>query len=190
MSALCYLKGCEKMTDDRILKGLREQDPNALEALMGKYRNLVTKIISNVLGSAGTPDDVEELSSDTFFAVWNYAHGVKNGKLKAYLSSTARNKAKTFLRGRRELPMDLDMIEIPDSGPTPEDRAMEEELSQMLRKAIDRMRPKDREIFLRYYYYFETTGEISERMGIPDATVRSRLSRGRKILQKYLSKED
>lgn len=190
MSALNNLKGCDDMTDDRILKGLREQETAALEAMMGKYRSLVTRIISNVLGSAGTPDDVEELCSDTFFAVWTYARGVKNGKLKAYLSTTARNKAKTFLRERRELPMDLDMVEIPDMGPTPEDCAIEQELSRMIRRAIDRMRPKDREIFLRYYYYFETTGEIAQRMGIPDATVRSRLSRGRKILQKSLSKED
>ena len=51
------------------------------------------------------------------------------------------------------------------------------------------MRPKDREIFLRYYYYLQTTDQIAETMGIPPSTVRSRLSRGRKTLKETLSKE-
>jgi RNA polymerase sigma-70 factor (ECF subfamily) len=51
------------------------------------------------------------------------------------------------------------------------------------------MRPKDREIFLRYYYYLETTDEIAQKMHLSGSAVRSRLTRGRKTLKTILSKE-
>ena len=71
-----------------------------------------------------------------------------------------------------------------------EEKAIQAELAKRLRQAIDAMRPKDREIFLRYYYYLENTDTIAARMDIPAATVRSRLARGREQLKNTLCKED
>lgn len=177
------------MTDERILSGMKDGDTEALEQMICKYHGLVNKIIFNILRDSGDFGDVEELTQDTFYAVWNYAENISPGRLRSYLSSTARNTAKSFLRKNREIPMDLDYVEIPDSTLLPEESIIERELSRRLKKAIGRMKPKEREVFLRYYYYFEPTSEIAERMGIPDATVRSHLLRGRKKLQKMLSKE-
>jgi RNA polymerase sigma-70 factor (ECF subfamily) len=84
--------------------------------------------------------------------------------------------------------MDLDTVEIPDSNSL-EDQVMQEELRRRVQQAIGRMRPKDREIFLRYYYYLETTDEIAQKMHLSGSAVRSRLTRGRKTLKTILSKE-
>jgi DNA-directed RNA polymerase specialized sigma24 family protein len=43
---------------------------------------------------------------------------------------------------------------------------------------------------LRYYYYLQSTDQVAAQMGIPAATVRSRLARGREILKQKLSKEE
>lgn len=177
------------MTDERLLKRLKRREPEALEDLMERYNKLIYITISNVLGRFGTQGDVEELVSDTFLAVWNYAEHIQNEKLKAYLCTTARNKAKTFLRSRKALPMDLDEVDLISSADSPEEAVMQEDLQRQVKRAIHKMRPKDREIFLRYYYYLQTAEEISEKMNIPASTVRSRLVRGRKILQNYLNKE-
>lgn len=177
------------MTDERLLKALQSQQQDAMDALMGKYQKYVYIVIANILGSSGGPEDIEELVQDTFYAIWTHADAIHTGNLKAYLGTTARNKAKSWVRSRRELPMALDMVEIPDSGHTLDDLAAQEELARYIRNALNRMRPKDREIFLRHYYYLQTTGEIASHMGIPVSTVCSRLMRGRKILKKSLSKE-
>lgn len=177
------------MNDEALLRRLQNNQPEALEEMMTRYNKLVYIIIANILGQTGSPSDVEELVSDTFYAVWNHADGIHTGKLKAYLSITARNKAKTFLRSQKELPMDLDEIDIPDSAASPEDEAILKERNRLIKKAINAMRPKDRDIFLRYYYYLQTTDEIAHHTGIPASTVRTRLVRGRKILKKTLSKE-
>lgn len=172
-----------------MLRHLQSGQPEALEALMAKYRRYVYTIIANILGSAGRPPDVEELTADTFYAVWRHANAIHSGKLKAYLCTTARNTAKTFLRKDRELPMDLDSIELPDDGDSLDETLMQQELATRVRRAIHKMRPKDREIFLRYYYYLQTAEQIALHMSMPAGTVRSRLSRGRKILKTMLEKE-
>jgi RNA polymerase sigma-70 factor (ECF subfamily) len=178
------------MTDERLLRQLQARQQDALEDLMEKYRRYVYTVIANVLGSSGTHADAEELTSDTFYSVWSHADTIKPGKLKAYLAVTARNKAKSFLRSSRPLPMDLDTIELPDDGNSLEDTVMQADLQRRIQKALHKMRPKDREIFLRHYYYLQTSEQIALVMGIPSSTVRTRLARGRKILKEILSKEE
>ena len=43
-----------------------------------------------------------------------------------------------------------------------------------------------KEIFIRYYYLYQTTGEIGDAMGIRQNTVKSKLKRGRKKLKGFL----
>ena len=180
--------GLKQDSDAQLLRRMQAGDGKALGQLMNKYGSYVYRVIANVLLTSGTPSDAEELTSDTFYAVWNHAGTIDARNLKAYLAVTARNKAKSFLRKHRELPMDLDTLPL-SSGLSLEDHALEQELKTILHRAIDKMRPQDRDIFLRYYYYMQTTSQISQLLNIPHSTVRTRLMRGRKTLQKMLIKE-
>lgn len=180
--------GLKQDSDAQLLRRMQAGDDKALGLLMNKYGSYVYRVIANVLLTSGTPSDAEELTSDTFYAVWNHAGTIDARNLKAYLAVTARNKAKSFLRKHRELPMDLDTLPL-SSGLSLEDHALEQELKAVLHRAIDKMRPQDRDIFLRYYYYMQTTSQISQLLNIPHSTVRTRLMRGRKTLQKMLIKE-
>ena len=177
------------MTDEQLLRGVQAGRQDALEALMQKYHRYLYTVIANTLGAAGGPEDVKELIQDTFYAVWSHADAV-HGRLRPYLSTTARNKAVSWLRGRRDFPMSLDMIEIPDPNGSLEEAAQQAELTKKIQTALNRMRPKDREIFFRYYYYVQTTEEIANQMGISTNVVRTRLSRGRNVLKRTLSKEE
>lgn len=176
------------MNDKQLLLRLQDHSQDALELLMEKYSPYVYTVVSYILGGTGSPEDIEELMQDSFYAVWNHAENI-HGNLKAYLRTTARNKAVSWLRSRKELPMAIDHIEIPVHENSLDEILLQEELSQCIQRALNRMRPRDREIFLRYYYYLQSTSEISEYMGIPVGTVSSRLSRGRSVLKKSLGKE-
>lgn len=158
--------------------------------LLQKYDRYVYAVIAKTLGARGTHEDIEELTQDTFYAVWSHAAGIR-GQFKSYLGMTARNKAVSWLR-RQPLPlqMALDTIEIPDVSGSLDDLLQREDVAQTVTKAVDGMRPKDREIFLRYYFYMQNTEVISQQMGLSSNAIRCRLSRGRKVLQKKLNKED
>ena len=172
-----------------LLERLRQKDPDALDQLAARYRSYVCTVLSNMLLGTGTREDVEELCADVFLTLWQHAADPEAGRLKPWLGTVARNKAKSWLRGRRELPMDLDEIDLPDGAESLEDQAIRAELAAAVRKAVDSLRPKDREIFLRYYFYLQPTEEIALALGMAQATIRSRLARGRERLRKTLEKE-
>ena len=177
------------MRDAALLERLQRRDQDALNELTERYRSYVCTVLSNMLSGVGAWADVEELCSDVFLALWQHADELRAGSLKPWLGTVARNRAKSWLRVRRELPMDLDELELPDDGPSLEDEAGRKELAAAVRKAVDSLRPRDREIFLRYYFYLQPVDTIAAELGLAPASVRSRLSRGRALLRKKLEKE-
>ena len=52
------------------------------------------------------------------------------------------------------------------------------------------MPPVDKEIFLRYYYEYQTMEQISASMDIPVGTIKSRLSRGRRRLKQVIMEQE
>ena len=176
------------MTDEKILRGLKEQDPDALQAMMGQYHSYLYTIVAGILGGFGTHEDIQELVQDTFYAVWNHVGEIR-GSLKPYLCTAARNRAKSYLRKNRPQAFSGDEIQIPDELADLEERAIQKDLAQRVRAAVDRMRPRDREIFLRTYYYMQNSQEVAREMGLSPNTVRSCLMRGRKVLERTLRKE-
>ena len=174
------------MIDALLLHGIRNGHENALEQAIDKYTAYVCKIIRNVAGTALTREDIEEVASDVFLALWNNADKVD--KLKAYIAAIARNKAVNKIREIAEsLPLEGSMLA--DNGGTPEDRAISEDEQRMVKSAVLAMDDIDREIFLRHYYGTQTVPEISRETGMNEATVRQRLVRGRKKLRQIINKE-
>lgn len=172
-------------------KRLTEQDrqQKIFQEIEKKYRSYIFLVITSVLGRAGTKEDAEELVQDTLYALWTHPYALQSERLKAYLCVTARNQAKNWLRDHHLLPIEPAIVEIPDPAGSLEDITVQRELARQLHRAMRQLSPKDREIFLRHYFYLQTAGEIAERLGIPRNTVLSRLSRGRKRLQKALNRE-
>ena len=67
------------LTEEKLLRGLRSRQPAALEAMIAQYNRYVATILTAVLGANAQKEDVEELSSDVFVAVWNHADALKPG---------------------------------------------------------------------------------------------------------------
>jgi RNA polymerase sigma-70 factor (ECF subfamily) len=186
---IIYGREMKPMREAALMERLRQQDQDALDQLTTRYRSYVCTILSNMLQGTGCYADVEELCSDVFLALWQHVEEVEDGKIKPWLGTVARNRAKSWLRARQELPMDIDEIELPDDGPGLEDEAIRAELAAAVRKAVDSLKPKDRDIFLRYYFYLQPVEEIAAALHMAPVSVRSRLSRGREVLRKRLEKE-
>lgn len=186
---IIYGREMKPMREAALMERLRQQDQDALDQLTTRYRSYVCTILSNMLQGTGSYADVEELCSDVFMALWQHAQEVEDGKIKPWLGTVARNRAKSWLRARRELPMDIDEIELPDDSPGLEDEVIRAELAAAVRKAVDSLKPKDRGIFLRYYFYLQPVEEIAAALHMAPVSVRSRLSRGREVLRKKLEKE-
>ena len=90
------------MRESRLITLLQSQKPEGLQALMATYQAYVGTIIRNITRSSLSEQDVEELTADTFFAVWQTTDKLQAGKVRAYLAAIARNKAKSRLRSLSE----------------------------------------------------------------------------------------
>ena len=82
----------DEWPDDAVYRGLVEQNPRALEALMMRYSREMSYFIRVVLDGIGTSQDAEECASDLFIVAWqdigSYDPG--RGSLRTWLTMRAK----------------------------------------------------------------------------------------------------
>ena len=124
--------------------------------------------------------DAEDVYQDVFLRLLEQRSGPWDGeRLKAWLIRTALNRCADLGRLRRRRGM-LPLEEVPDlSGPV-------DETAAELWDAVARLPEKLRTAVHLFYGEGYESGEIGALLGIPAATVRSRLSRARAELRTVL----
>lgn len=170
---------------DDLSKRLRLGDPAALDEVMDRYAAYAAKIIAVFLNQTLPPEDLEEVLSDVFVSLWTH-RGELQGDVKPYLAAIARNAARSKLRQFRPtepLPEDFGLR---DDGPLPEERLETAEEAAAVRRAMEQLPPKDRELLFRFYFLDQTTDEIALITGQNPSTLRGRLRRGRQKLKNLL----
>ncbi len=111
----------------------------------------VQTIAANITIPPLQPEDVEEVASDVFLALWNNADAVEEGKLKAWLAAVTRNTAKNKLRSNHlAMPLEDDyfILNVPDV----EDELLEQELQTLTREAVASLPEPEHSIFVRHYF--------------------------------------
>lgn len=172
------------MNENEALHELKHGSEDALAWFIHKYTPYICAVINNIIGEHMDIADIEEVAAEVFYEFWKNAQSIHS--VKGFLGTVARNKAKNKLR---ELTYDYsleDYIHLP-GGPDLSVLTEKKELSHVVNQAVLSMSLPDREIFLRYYYYYQKLEEISREMNIPLSTVKSKLRRGREQLKQILS---
>lgn len=173
------------MEEQQQIRALRRRETDVLDALIDQYTPYVGAIIVRIIGPYMSQEDVEEVVSDVFYALWCSADHLQEGKLKAYLGAIARNRAKNKLRQLgKTLPLDEELLLIaPDS---PEQTAQEREQAAALREALLTLEEEERTVFILFYFYDDSVAVISSELGLKESTVKSKLKRGRVKLKTKL----
>ncbi|MEG1584848.1 MAG: sigma-70 family RNA polymerase sigma factor, partial [Anaerovorax sp.] len=172
--------------EKKLLMNLKRRRRDALEAVIALYTPYVSVIAYNIIGSAMTREDIEEVIADTFIGLWKHADSLdqEKGTIRGYLGAAARNCAKNKLREVR-VHMELDENIAAEKQEILEDLEQKEE-RRFLVDMISALGEPDSEIFMRYYYYDEKISRISKITGICDSTVKTKLVRGRQKLKNMI----
>lgn len=175
------------MNDNELLQGLKKHDESAIEEIMERYTPYVSTIIYNMSkGKLSTPD-IEETAADVFFTIWSASDKIAEGSLKGFIAAVAKNKAKEKIRQikPKDNIMDIDDVVLADEYSL-SDSIDNKVLQQDLTDALDQFGEPDKEIVIRYYYYYQTAPKIAEILDMKLEAVKSKIKRARTKLKSFL----
>lgn len=182
-------KEVSDLTEEQALRQMKQGSQDALAWFIQRYGAYVSTIIHNIIGQRMSNADVEEVASDVFLALWNNAGKILPNAARSWLATVARNTARSRLRRASDtLPLDEEAVIVDDR--TPEAALERREQAVRVRMALLSLNPVDREVFLRFYYYYQKTADIAADMELNESTVRTKLNRGRAKLRDFLLRED
>jgi RNA polymerase sigma-70 factor (ECF subfamily) len=130
----------------------------------------------------------EDLISDVFLDVWKQASRFEGrSAVSTWLLSIARFKALSALRRRPEELLDEERAEaIEDEGDDPEVVAQKKDKSEALQRCLKELSPEHREVIDLVYYHEKSVEEVATIIGIPEATVKTRMFYARKKMGELL----
>lgn len=180
------------MTDEEITELFFERNEEGITAARKSYGRLLRSVAYGVLRSE---QDAEECENEALLRAWNNIPPARPERLCAYLCRIARRLAldrydytRAAKRSGETLPID-ELSEIIGSGTDAADRLSERELTRLLNEFLKKQDYNTRVIFMRRYWFGETSAEIAKRLHASESMVKSRISRTLKKLREYLRKE-
>ncbi len=180
------------MDDNRIIELFWQRSDDAIPAAEEKFGKLCRRITGNLLLSE---EDAEACVNDVWHNLWNAIPPERPQNLTAYIARIARNLAMKRLTYRTASTRQAAVVSfeelnqcVPDSV-TPESIMERKMLAQAVDAFLDTLEPEDRNLFLRRYWFFDSTKSLAGTFHLSESNVRIKLHRIRKKLKYYLEKE-
>ena len=172
-------------SDEMLLESIAGGEKAAMHVLYARHNVRVYRFILRMVGDATLAED---LVSQVFLDVWRTAGQFEGrSQVSTWLLAIGRFKALTALRNRKYEDVDQDeILLIPDTAENPEACMNRSQTSASLRNAIAQLSPAHREIIDLIYYHEKSVEEVGQIVGIPQATVKTRMFYARKHLAQLL----
>jgi RNA polymerase sigma-70 factor (ECF subfamily) len=172
--------------ENTLIHRAQEGDEGAFAALMRSYHAFVCTI---VIGIVSNPHDAEEVVQDTFLSAYRGLVQLEDSaKFKSWLAEIARNRARNWLRKQRGDTVSLDEVgeHLLQTEDSPDERLTRQEQSELIRRIMETLPQKDREIARAFYLEGASYNELTSTHGLSDKAISFRLSRARRQLSRRL----
>lgn len=180
------------MEDYQIVDLYWARSEQAIRESDQKYGRMLTHLSFSMLSSS---EDAEECVNDTYLEAWQRMPEDRPAYLGAYLSKIVRClSVDRFRAAHRQKRGGMGQILeeltdcIPD-GNTPMQELENRELAQVLNRFLEELGEEKRRMFLRRYFYSDSTRQIAERLHVSEGKVKTALHRMRNELRERLEKE-
>ncbi len=182
------------MEDQAILQLYFDRSETAIVQTDAKYGPYCYAIAYRILTDR---EDSEECVSDTYLAAWNNIPPRRPsvlatflGKITRFISINRWKSRSAYKRGGGEMDLALEELsECVAGGQNPEEACAHKETVKAIRQFLDTLPEAERRVFLRRYWYLDSTKEICQRYGFSESKVKSMLHRVRKKLHSRLEQE-
>ncbi len=177
------------------VKAAQTGDKEAIEKLYRQYRGRIWFFVRKNVSSQAAAEDIV---SDTFltaieklpdlhrpdsFGSWLYSIAYR--KCTDYLNSESE---KAHFDSCEELDRTVENAAFSEPVMIPSDYIENEETKQLLREAIDSLKPETRSAIIMYYFEELSVAEVAKALGLKENTAKQRLYAARKKLAAKLKK--
>jgi len=176
----------ERANEIELLKASAKGDTAAFETIVRKYQSFVCAITYSATGDV---EKSEELAQEALVSAWRDLARLKDlTKFRAWLSTIARNIIRNSFRGRkRDVAGKAALLELTQkteaTEPEPAKAAIAKEQQAVVGQALRQIPATYREVLVLFYRQEQSVREVAGQLGLSEEAVRTRLSRGRKMLK-------
>ncbi|MEM7156676.1 MAG: sigma-70 family RNA polymerase sigma factor [Myxococcota bacterium] len=174
------------MSEPQLLAAWGEGQGPAGEELFRRHYDGIARFFRN----KAPPDAQEDLIQNTFLAcVESRAKFRGDGSLRSFLFSIAHHVLCRHYRKRRgvQVPLDTGKVSAQDLSPGVSTLWAKHARHRQLLDALQRI-PLDYQVVLELYYWESMpAGQVAESLGIPLGTARTRIRRGRQLVEEQLA---
>ncbi|MDG1224621.1 MAG: sigma-70 family RNA polymerase sigma factor [Candidatus Marinimicrobia bacterium] len=182
-------------TDEKLMSLFQGGDENAYIVLVNRYKDKLINFIYHYLKDSESAEDVVQ---ETMIKLYQKKHYYKEiAKFSTWLYTIAKNLANTELRKRKNRKITLlshfsnddKTYEIPSDDLEIGQQVQTDVVNEIIKNAVNQLSEKFKTVIILRDIQEISYEEISEIIGIPIGTVKSRINRARLQLQvelKYL----
>lgn len=157
-------------------------DHEAFHKLFNEYYSSLCRFATSYIGN---PNNAEDIVQQIFVNLWEKGFEIDPNKtIKTYLFTSVKNRCLNYIRDTkkyRSYYLDIEAeLEIPVSE---KDVFSEAELNEQLKKAINKLPEKCREIFMLCRFEDMKYKEIAQKLDISEKTVEAQMSKALKIMR-------
>lgn len=168
------------------IKDYKKDNKIDIDKVMNDFTPYIYTVLINK-NSMLSGEDIEEIISDTFLALWkNQEQLDENKKISAYLVGIVNNlyykKFRKFTNNIDISDLENELIKVLGI----EEDIIDKEKENIILNEINQMKNEDKIIFKMYYYHSKSIKDIANQLKIKEEKVKSRLHRIRKKIKKEL----
>ncbi|MDQ0258023.1 RNA polymerase sigma-70 factor (ECF subfamily) [Evansella vedderi] len=155
----------------------------AFQKIINAYHTTVERFARQI----GVQDqDIQDVTQEVFIKVYRFLYKYSRGKFSTWLYSVTLNVSKDFFRKQKR--EKVKMMKAIQEGPATfyEDNLDLSEDARVLHDAIQRLDEKYKVPIVLFYFHDASIKEIAVIMNSREATVKTRLKRGKDMLKKGL----
>jgi len=161
-------------SDEALIALIADGDKRAMQVLYARHNVRVYRFILRLTSNQSLAED---LVSEVFLDVWRQAEGFESkSQVSTWLLAIARYKSLSALRRRTDEHLDDHMAAtIEDTADNPETVVGTKDRNSIVQKCLGRLSPAHREVIDLVYYHEKSVEEVAKIVGVPAATVKTRM---------------
>ena len=169
-----YRVPVQDTSDEALIELIAEGDKRAMQVLYARHNVRVYRFIVRLTGNQSLAED---LVSEVFLDVWRQAEGFEaKSQVSTWLLAIARYKALSALRRRTDEQLDdQTAATIEDTADDPETVVNTRDRNTIVQKCLGQLSPAHREVIDLVYYHEKSVDEVAKIVGVPPATVKTRM---------------